>query len=68
MRISVIGAGVAGLTAAYEFARAGCEVAIHERASETGPRLLVLRRRDDRALVRGGIFRARDRQISASNR
>jgi glycine oxidase len=35
-RISVIGAGVAGLTAAYEFVRAGCAVTIHERAAEPG--------------------------------
>ena len=36
MRISVIGAGVAGLTAAYAFARAGCEVTIHERRPAAG--------------------------------
>ena len=36
MRISVIGAGVAGLTVAYEFARAGCEVVITERRSAAG--------------------------------
>lgn len=34
--ISVIGAGVAGLTAAYEFVRAGCPVTIFERESEAG--------------------------------
>ena len=36
MRISVIGAGIAGLTAAYEFARAGCDVTVHERAEVPG--------------------------------
>ena len=36
MRISVIGAGVAGLTAAYEFVRAGCLVTIHEREAVSG--------------------------------
>ena len=36
MRISVIGAGVAGLTAAYEFVRAGCLVTIHEREAAPG--------------------------------
>ncbi len=36
MRIRVIGAGIAGLTTAYEFARAGCAVEIIERASGPG--------------------------------
>ena len=36
MRISVIGAGVAGLTAAYEFVRAGCAVTIHDRQVSVG--------------------------------
>ena len=36
MRISVFGAGVSGLTAAYEFARAGCDVVLHERESSAG--------------------------------
>ena len=36
MRISVIGAGVAGLTAALEFARAGCRVTIIEREAAAG--------------------------------
>jgi glycine oxidase len=31
-----MGAGVAGLTAAYEFARAGCDVIIHERQRGVG--------------------------------
>ncbi len=35
-RISVIGAGVAGLTTAYEFVRAGCPVTIVERAPAAG--------------------------------
>ena len=35
-RISVIGAGVAGLTTAYEFVRAGCPVMIVERAPAAG--------------------------------
>lgn len=37
MRIRVIGAGIAGLTAAFEFARAGCEVELIE--SREGPGL-----------------------------
>jgi glycine oxidase len=36
MKIRIIGAGVAGLTTAYEFARAGCEVEIVERAAAAG--------------------------------
>jgi glycine oxidase len=36
MRIRVIGAGVAGLTVAYEFARSGCGVEIIERAADCG--------------------------------
>jgi glycine oxidase len=36
MRISVIGAGVAGLTAAYEFVRAGCTVDIVEQREAPG--------------------------------
>jgi glycine oxidase len=36
MKIRVIGAGVAGLTVAYEFARAGCAVEIVERAAAPG--------------------------------
>ncbi len=36
MRISVIGAGVAGLTVAYEFVRAGCAVTIFERQAASG--------------------------------
>ncbi len=36
MRISVIGAGVAGLTVAYEFVRAGCAVTISERHAAGG--------------------------------
>jgi glycine oxidase len=36
MRIRVIGAGVAGLTVAHEFARAGCAVEIVERAAGPG--------------------------------
>lgn len=36
MRISVIGAGVAGLTVAYEFVRAGCEVVVTERRGASG--------------------------------
>ncbi len=36
MRISVIGAGVAGLTAAYEFVRAGCRVTIADRHPASG--------------------------------
>ncbi len=36
MRISVFGAGVAGLTAAYEFARAGCDVTILEHRPAAG--------------------------------
>lgn len=36
MHISVIGAGVAGLTAAYEFVRAGCAVTIVERNAAAG--------------------------------
>jgi glycine oxidase len=36
MRISVIGAGVAGLTVAYEFVRAGCEVVVTERRDASG--------------------------------
>ncbi len=35
-RIRVLGAGVAGLAAAFEFARAGCPVTIVERAPEAG--------------------------------
>ena len=35
-RISVIGAGVAGLTTAYEFVRAGCAVTIVERQPAVG--------------------------------
>ncbi len=35
-RISVIGAGVAGLTTAYEFVRVGCPVTIVERAPAAG--------------------------------
>lgn len=36
MRIRVIGAGVAGLTTALEFARAGCAVELIERAEQPG--------------------------------
>jgi glycine oxidase len=36
MKIRVIGAGVAGLTVAYAFARAGCAVEIVERAAAPG--------------------------------
>ncbi len=36
MRISVFGAGIAGLTASYEFVRAGCRVTLHERADQPG--------------------------------
>ncbi len=36
MKIRVIGAGVAGLTTAYEFARAGCSVEIIERGAAAG--------------------------------
>lgn len=36
MLIRVIGAGVAGLTAAYEFARAGCNVELVDRAAGPG--------------------------------
>ncbi len=36
MRVGVIGAGIAGLTAAYELAGAGCEVEIFERAPRVG--------------------------------
>jgi glycine oxidase len=36
MRIRVIGAGVAGLTTALEFARAGCTVELIERAEKPG--------------------------------
>jgi len=36
MRVRVIGAGVAGLTAAYEFARAGCDVELVERREGPG--------------------------------
>ncbi len=35
-RVSVFGAGIAGLTAAYELVRAGCRVALHERGPEPG--------------------------------
>ncbi|MGO9675074.1 MAG: FAD-dependent oxidoreductase [Methylocella sp.] len=35
-RVRVIGAGVAGLTAAYEFARAGCHVEVVERREGPG--------------------------------
>ena len=35
-RISVFGAGIAGLTAAYEFVRAGCPVTLYEREPEAG--------------------------------
>ena len=34
--VRVIGAGVAGLTAAYEFARAGCDVELVERREGPG--------------------------------
>ena len=34
--IAVIGAGIAGLTAAYEFVRAGCRVEIVDRAESSG--------------------------------
>ncbi len=34
--IAVLGAGIAGLTAATEFVRAGCRVTLHERAAEAG--------------------------------
>ncbi len=37
LRVKIIGAGVAGLTTAYEFARAGCRVEVIER--RTGPGL-----------------------------
>ena len=36
MRISVLGAGIAGLTAAYAFVRAGCAVTLHERGEPGG--------------------------------
>ena len=36
VRVRVIGAGVAGLTAAYEFARAGCRVDVVERREGPG--------------------------------
>jgi len=36
MRIRIIGAGVAGLTSAFEFARAGCEVEVIERREGPG--------------------------------
>ena len=36
MKIRVIGAGVAGMTCAHEFARAGAEVELVERAAEPG--------------------------------
>jgi glycine oxidase len=36
MRIRVIGAGIAGLTVAFEFARAGCEVELVERREGPG--------------------------------
>ena len=36
LRITVIGAGIAGLTAAHAFERAGCDVTILERESEPG--------------------------------
>jgi glycine oxidase len=36
MRISVIGAGIAGLTVAYEFVRAGCTVDIVEQRAAAG--------------------------------
>ncbi len=36
MKIRVIGAGVAGLTTAYEFARAGCAVELVDRAAGPG--------------------------------
>jgi glycine oxidase len=36
MRVSVIGAGVAGLTVAYEFVRAGCDVVVTERLAAAG--------------------------------
>ncbi|WP_027135493.1 FAD-dependent oxidoreductase [Geminicoccus roseus] len=36
MRVAVIGAGVAGLTAALAFARRGCEVRVYERGPSLG--------------------------------
>ncbi len=36
MRVKIIGAGVAGLTVAYEFARAGCRVEVIEKRSGPG--------------------------------
>ena len=64
MRVRVIGAGAAGLTAAFELVRQAealrrdIAVEIVEKAERPGARLFALRRRHDRALVRGRIHRA----------
>ena len=39
IRVGVIGAGVGGLAAAIDLARAGCEVDLFERASEPGGKI-----------------------------
>jgi len=52
MRVAIVGAGIAGLTAAVRLHRAGCEVIVHEAADQVGGRVAT-DHRDGLTLDRG---------------
>ena len=68
MRVTVIGAGVAGLTTALELAERGCEVEVLERGPSSAPRPARARRRHARPLVRAGERRGAGGRSSAGRR
>lgn len=42
-RVAVVGAGIAGLTAAYRLAQAGLQVTVFESESKVGGRVVAVR-------------------------
>ncbi|MGW9211849.1 flavin monoamine oxidase family protein [Embleya sp. NPDC055664] len=58
-RVAVVGAGVAGLTAAYEPGKAGCDVTVLDARPRIGGRSLTLRRGDTITDTKGVTQQAR---------